>query len=40
MISPTTRILRATFSSKLVALPDGPSLEDFIEAGNLFQTFF
>ncbi|KAL4003739.1 lipoyl synthase [Acanthocheilonema viteae] len=34
MISSMTRILRATFSSKRVTLPDGPSLQDFIEAGN------
>ncbi|VDN95778.1 unnamed protein product [Brugia pahangi] len=34
MISFTTRISRVTFSSKRVALPDGPSLHDFIETGN------
>ncbi|KAM3722919.1 Lipoyl synthase [Dirofilaria immitis] len=34
MISFTTKISRATFSSKRVTIPDGPSLQDFIETEN------
>ncbi|CAG9535736.1 unnamed protein product [Cercopithifilaria johnstoni] len=34
MISSATRISRATLSSRRATLPDGPSLQDFIETGN------
>lgn len=40
MIASMTKILRVPFSSKRVALPDGPSLQDFIETGdNFFELF-